>query len=97
MAGNLYVTEFAALEKGNFPLAIQPPLAEQKIAASGSSAASSAFNASTGLVRIHTDAICSIEFGAAPTASASTARMAAGATEYFMVTPGHKVAVINNT
>jgi len=55
-------------------------------------------NAKTTFVRLHTDAICSIKFGVNPTASATTARMAAGRTEYHGVPLGqaYKVAVITN-
>lgn len=101
----LYVTEFARqgrdlagyLNQNGAPE--QPPVAEQTVAIGASSAASNAFNASTAIVRLHTDAICSVEFGASPTASATKMRMAAGQTEYFAVTPGSgfKVAVITNT
>lgn len=106
----LYITEFQALGQASLPTyasgpngpsqaALQPPVAEQTVAIGGASAASAAFNASTSLVRIHTDAICSVEFGTAPTATTSTARMVAGQTEYFGVVPGQslKVAVITNT
>ena len=96
----LYITEFNAIGGGgNFPVAgaYQPPVAEQVVAEGGSSAQSAAFNANTLFVRLHTDAICSIEFGANPTATLTTARMAANQTEYFNVVPGHKVAVIANS
>lgn len=101
----LYVTEFKAIEpvtkawgaQAFVQAAEQPAVAEQTVAIGGSSTASSAFNASTTFVRLHTDSICSIEFGPTPTASATTARMAADQTEYFGVTPGTKVAVISNT
>lgn len=99
----LYITEFASQGMDNYGRAIQvgkvPPLAEQTVSISGSSTASSAFNAATNMVRIHTDSICSIEFGTAPTATTSTARLAANQTEYFTVPNGqsYKVAVITNT
>jgi 2-methylaconitate cis-trans-isomerase PrpF len=93
----LYVTEFPALEKASLPVAIQPPIAEQTVAIGGSSAASSPFNVSTGLVRLHTDSICSIEINNSPTATASKARLAANTTEYFVVQPGHSLAVISNS
>ena len=98
----LYITEFKWM--GQAPnsvpsMALQAPLAEQTVAIGGGSVASSAFNAGTRFVRLHTDAICSIEFGAAPTATATTARMAANQTEYYSVPEGgaFKVAVITNT
>jgi len=99
----LYITEFVSQGKdGNaraIPVAMLPTTAEQTVAISGSSSASSAFNNATSLVRLHSDAICSIEFGTAPTATTTTARMAANQTEYFTVPQGaaYKVAVISNS
>jgi len=75
----------------------EPAVTDQTVAISGSSAQSAAFNAKTYLVRIHTDSICSILFGANPTAAATNARLAANQTEYFIVQPGQKVAVISNS
>ena len=96
----LYVTEFAGVGGDNQGATVgvlaQPPVAEQTVAIGGGSLASAAFNALTTFVRLHSDVICSVEFGAAPTASATTARMAAGQTEYFHVVAGQKVAVITN-
>lgn len=101
----LYVTEFAGIAQLQIggehapPLAAQPPLAEQTVAIGVGSAASAAFQAGTTLVRVHADSICSIEFGTAPTAAATKARLAANQTEYFGVPQGqgYKVAVIQNT
>lgn len=99
----LYITEFAQLMPspvgGQGQVPQQPPLAEQTVAIGGASVASSAFNSQTRLVRLHTDAICSVEFGTAPVATSTTARMAANATEYHGVPVGasYKVAVITNT
>ncbi|HEV7237388.1 MAG TPA: hypothetical protein VGN15_14465 [Ktedonobacteraceae bacterium] len=98
----LYVTEFGAAGiAGNFPIGVaqQLPTAEQTVAISGASAQSAVFNTNTTLVRLHTDAICSVEFGANPTAAATKMRMAANQTEYFSVPRGSnfKVAVITNT
>lgn len=64
---------------------------------SGGEAKSAAFAATTKLVRIHTDAICSIKFGTSPTATTSNRRMAAGQTEYYFVRPSDKVSAITNT
>jgi len=93
----LYISEYPGYELNNLPVAIEPPLVEQTVAISGGSAQSAAFNTSTRLVRIHTDSICSILFGSNPTATATNKRLAANATEYFVVSPGYKVAVISNT
>lgn len=76
----------------------EPSIIEQTpVVIGGGSLKSAAFNGATRVVRLHTDAICSIAFGLDPTATANTKRMAANSTEYFGVEPGHKVAVITNT
>lgn len=93
----LYISEFQPYEVSGLPVAITPVIAAQTVAIGGSSTQSSAFNASTGLVRIHTDSICSISFGSNPTATTSNGRLASNTTEYFAVHPGTKVAVIANT
>lgn len=99
----VYVTEFAGVARTQFggsftQVALCAELANQTVAIGGSSAQSAAFNPSTTLIRVHTDAICSVKVGgASPTATAANARMAANQTEYFGVTPGDKLAVITNT
>lgn len=77
----------------------EPTLAEQQVAIGGTSAASSALNAKTTFVRIHTDAICHVSFGTAPTAATTTKRLAANSTEFFGVPVGKafKVAVITGS
>ncbi len=95
----LYITEFSALyAKSNQTgqMAICPPVAQQTVAI-GVEAKSSAFNAATNLIRVHTDAICSITIGTAPTATTSMMRMAASQTEYFAVAAGDKLSAITNT
>jgi len=74
-----------------------PAITEQVVAIGGTSTQSNAFNALTRLIRVHTDAICSIAISSNPTATANTSRMAAGQTEYFEVNAGDKIAVITNT
>jgi len=99
----LYVAEFEEMPHtsgSKVPAALAPPLAEQTVAiAAGSAATTNPFNARTRFVRLHTDAICSVNFAIAPTATAAMMRLAAGATEYFGVPKGasYKVAVIVNT
>lgn len=95
----LYVAEFPAssLLHGPVPIVQGTPIAEQTVSIGGSSTSSSAFAANTKIIRVHTDAICSIAIGASPTATAAKMRMAAGTTEYFEVAPTHKIAVITNT
>lgn len=95
----LYVTEYIQLatQQGPTPIAQEPSSVNQTVAIGGSSAQSSAFAPNTTLIRLHTDAICSVQIGANPTATATTRRMSANQTEYFKVAQGHKVAVITNS
>lgn len=97
----LYVTEFVgADEKTNVlvPVAKMAGIVEQTpVTISGTSAQSAVFGSAAGLVRVHSDASCSIAFGTNPTATTSNMRLSAGQAEYFAVHPGYKVAVIANT
>lgn len=58
---------------------------------------SAAFAATTTYIWISTDAICSIAYGANPTATANSRRFPADYTGYFGVNPSDKIAVITNT
>jgi hypothetical protein len=96
----LYITEFSStiLMHGRGGTAGQyPAIAEQTISIGGASTQASPFNSNTTIIRVHTDAICSIEIGVSPTATTSKARLAANQTEYFGVSGGHIIAVISNT
>ena len=103
----LNVTEYAEMQIGPAgrvgQMPMQPPLASQGVANAGASTQSTAFNAKTRFVRVHTDSICCIEFGTNPTAVAigasMTTRMAAGQTEYHAVPlgGGFKVAAVLST
>lgn len=91
----LYVTEFRMA--GFVGVAKAPAVTDQAVAIAGASAQSAAFNGATTLIRVHTDAICSIAIGTNPTATAAKARLAANQTEYYAVNPGDKIAVITNS
>lgn len=58
---------------------------------------STAFAAGTTIIRVHTDAICSVVIGTTPVATTSNMRMVAGQTEYFGVKAGDKISVVANT
>lgn len=75
----------------------EPEITTQTVAIGVGSAQSAAFNQNTRYIRVHTDAICSILIGSNPTALVTSKRLAANQTEYFTVSPGHKLAVIANT
>lgn len=98
----LYVSEFESPGgQAGFPFPVANEAGnttdQSPIDYSGGEAKSAAFAATTKLVRIHTDAICCIKFGTAPTATTSHRRFAAGQTEYYFVRPGDKVSAITTT
>ncbi len=90
----LYINEYGGLA-GDLPEA--DVLAVNNVVIGASSVQSNPFGPNTSVARVHADSICSISFGANPTATNSNARMAANSTEYFTVRPGECVAVIANT
>ncbi len=97
----MYVVEFAGLGSSNNGTDVQavagPPLVEQTpVAIGGTTAASQPFGPNTTIVRIHVDAIASVNVGGAA-ATTNSGRMVAGQTEYFRVTPGMVANVISNT
>jgi hypothetical protein len=96
----VYISEYDVMPvlSGNaVPTGQEPAVAEQPVAITAGSVQSTAFAANTKFVRVHTDAICSYSFGANPTATVNTPRLAANATEFFGVRGGHKIAIITNT
>lgn len=96
----LYVSEYGGMSIGNIgpqPIAPEPAIVDQAFTFTGTSAQSSAFSSGTHMIRVHTDAICSILIGADPTSTTAKKRLAANQTEYFGVKPGHKIAAIVNT
>lgn len=97
----LYITEFNRLKRPGSDTAQIGSLStgtdQSPVVISGSSTPSAAFATDTQFIRVHTDAICSVAYGANPTATANSFRMAADQTEYFGVNPGDKIAVIANT
>lgn len=96
----VYVSEYPlprVNQGGSVPVVEMPELTTQVLTNGGASVQSSAFNAKTKMIRVHTTAVVSVAVGANPTATTNHARLAANATEYFYVTPGDKIAVINNT
>ena len=96
----LYVSEFSTLAQtgtGLGQVVSTPPLAEQVLSFS-TSVTSVAFQSATKVVRVHTDAICSIAFGGSTIAATTgNMRLAAGQTEYYGVQGGGFIAVISNS
>lgn len=100
----LYVTEYGPISTageasiGLVQAVNGPPLAEQTVTITGTSAQSAAFSANTRLIRVTSDAVCSTQVGGQnPVATTSSQRHAIGVPEYFSVVPGDKIAVISNT
>ena len=101
----LDITEYANLAldaRGNvIPAGQEPSTTNQQLAIGGTSTPSLDFGGTTRFVRLHTDAACRVEFaknpGTNPTASAASMRLPAGATEFFGVMPGYRLAVITTT
>lgn len=101
----LYISEYshvASVDSPRGPNGIaaqapqEPALASQTVAITGSTTQSSLFNKDTTLIRVHADAICSVEVSTNPTATTASKRLAAGQTEYFGVKTGQRLAVISN-
>lgn len=93
----LYVTEVTSAPPTVviYQAARMPAIVNQTVAIGASSAQSAAFNVSTGLIRVATDVACHVLIGGTnPTALLTSMRLAAGQTEYFVVVPGDKIAVI---
>jgi len=93
----LYIDEYAQGSSPIYPAATAPPVTSQTVAISGSAASSAAFSATTRLIRITCDVICSFLIGTSPTGTTSSARLCAGCVEYFIVVPGQKISVITNS
>lgn len=98
----LYITEFSSRRNardGMDPFAVQPAAVEQTVAIGAASVQSAAFAAATDTVRVTTDVVCSIKFGANPVATAASMRLAPGTVDYFSVPAGqgHRIAAITNT
>ena len=97
----LDISEYSSLSKDHIglalPVAKEPAIAIQQLTIAAGAAQSAAFDSATRFVRLHADANCRVLFGPNPTASATSARLLAGATEFFGVQPGTKVSVIQST
>jgi len=96
----VYITEYAEVPQLNgesLSIGTEPGVAEQQVAIAAGSTQSSAFNAKTKFIRVHTDAIVSIKIGANPTAVNTAHRLAANQTDFYGVAQGDKLATITNT
>ena len=98
----LYITEFASLTNSagvghaqeSAQAAKLPAIGTQVVTYTTASVQSQALGTDTRFVRVHTDGASHITAGDNPTATVNHARLAGDSTEYFGVTPGHKIAAI---
>jgi hypothetical protein len=67
------------------------------VAVSGTSAQSSALSTTTGYVRLLATTLCHLRFGSNPTATTAHMPLAPYVPEYFTITPGTKIAAIQNS
>lgn len=97
----LYISEYTKIGGGfaTGQAVVQEPahVIQAPVTIGATSLQSAAFHNYTKIIRVHTDAACSIAFGDNPTATANSMRLAGNQTEYFAVLPGQKLAVITNT
>ena len=95
----LYVSEYGGLAVGGLPVGFEPSIRDYTLAIGAGGVSTVAFDNATTIIRVHTDAICSIAIVATTTSTATTSnkRMGAGATEYFGVRGGYHVSVITNS
>lgn len=93
----LYISEYTQQQISQPTVGTEPSVANQAVTFTGTPGQSAAFRSDTKMVRIHPDGICSIKFGTNPTAATTDARMVAGQTEYFLISPGYKISAITNT
>jgi len=98
------IAEFSQMfQDANAPgqIAKCPPITQQAMTSSASSAASNPFNVATRFIRVHTDGVISIDIRTTPTAVIGapngTMRLAANQTEYFGVNAGDAIAIITDT
>ncbi len=96
----LHISEYGGLVQtsgGVAPHPNEPALAIQDVDYTVS-AESAAFGANTKLIRVVSDGLAMLKFGASPqTATAVHARLPADVIEYFGVNPGDVVAVYDGT
>lgn len=99
----VYVTEYSRMGQehagaNKIAAAEEPCVVDQTpISTSATAAHSEPFNGATRVVRVHTDDIISFAIGLDAVATTDNRRMGAGQTEYFSVTPRHRISVIDNT
>lgn len=93
----LWITELDVLPRGrageSIPVGHWPPIAEQTVSFT-TATQSSAFSARARFIRVQASAACCIAIGSNPTATTSSAPLAADSAEYLGINPGDKLSVV---
>ena len=91
------ITEYTSLATaGNGEIVMagaEPSRTTQEVAVGPLPVTSQAFDSATRFVRVHAPQSVRIAFGEDPVVTPSSTLLPAGATEFFGVVPGHRVAV----
>ena len=94
----LDITEYQRLavdsQGHSIPTGQEPSRHVQQVPITGASEASEPVSDVTRFVRVHADTTCRIAFGKEPVATAASQRLPGGATEFYGIDPGTKIAVI---
>jgi hypothetical protein len=99
VAAYLYVTEYPAGNYAGIQAPICPPVVRQPRMdfSGGGSIQSQAFSGDTRMIEVTCDSVCSVVVGGQnPVATVNDSRFYIGRVNYFIVTPGDKLAVITN-
>lgn len=95
-AANCYIREYQGLGGAQIPIAQEPGTDQAPISLAGGAVSSSAFAATTHVIRIVCGASASFLVGTSPTATTSNSPIPALLPEYFGVTPGQVVSIVSN-
>jgi hypothetical protein len=95
----LYITEYAELaldaQGRSVPVGKEPAIAQQTVTFTGGATQSAAFNGKTRFIRCYSDTAGYMLFGIDPTATtAQDTPIAATTAEYFGITPGQKLSIV---
>lgn len=94
---NVSITEFSEVTQqsnGSLLCPGTPYVTNQAVTAGASTTQSAAFNSATRFIRILSDANIRVAFGGSPVATLSSMPIRADMPEYFAVSAGSKVAII---
>jgi len=96
----LFITEYANWANspnGDHDAGQEQAVTFQRVAIGAGATSSAAFNTATRMVMVNADTVCSLLFGASPTATASSPRLAANVDRFYGVVPSMIISVIANS